>query len=88
MKDYGTHYTEGLAENISQGHTYLSYVTAGVTSSYDWHESEIAVASEIFSERMSSPGHRENILDSTYDKIGVGVEINTDEAVYATQNFC
>ena len=63
-------------------------MTAGVTSSYDWHESEIAVASEIFSERMSNPGHKENILDSTYDKIGVGVEINTDEAVYATQNSC
>ena len=88
VKDYGTHYTEGLAENISQGHTYSSYVTAGVTSSYDWHESEMAVASEIFSGWMNSPGHRENILDNTYDRIGVGVEINSNEVVYATQNFC
>ncbi len=88
VKDYGTHYTEGLAENISQGHTYSSYVTAGVTSSYDWHESELDVASEIFSGWMGSPGHRENILGSTYDRIGVGVEISADEVVYATQNFC
>ena len=36
---------------------------------------------------MDSYGHRQNILDIKYDRIGVGVyELNG--AVYATQTFC
>lgn len=87
-KDYGSYYTTGLAENIWQGHTYSSYMTPGVTSSYSWLEGEEELAGQAVRGWMGSPGHRENILDPQYDRIGVGVEISGDEQVLATQNFC
>ena len=88
LKDYGSYYTEGLAENIMQSHTYSSYMTVGVTSSYVWYDDEETIAKEIVAGWMNSPGHRENILERAYDRIGIGVAINPDETVYATQNFC
>lgn len=37
---------------------------------------------------MNSPGHRQNILNSTYDKVGTSVAYNADlRAVFATQVF-
>ena len=87
-KDYGSYYTTGLAENIYQSYTYSSYMTSGVTSSYTWLESEEELSRQMVRGWMESPGHRENILDPQYDRIGVGVEISSDEQVLATQNFC
>lgn len=87
-KDYGSYYTTGLAENIWQGYTYSSYMTAGAPSSYTWLEGEEELARQAVRGWMESPGHRENMLDPQYDRIGVGVEISLDEQVLATQNFC
>ena len=87
-KDYGSYYTTGLAENIFQSHTYSSYMTAGVTSSYTWLEDEEELARQMMDGWMDSPGHKRNILDPQYDRIGVGVQISPDEQVLATQNFC
>ena len=87
-KDYGSYYTTGLAENISQSYTYSSYRTAGAPSSYTWLDGEEELAMQTVRGWMESPGHRENILDPQYDRIGVGVEISSDEQVLATQNFC
>ena len=56
LKDYGSYYTEGVAENISQSYTYSSYVTAGVTSSYAWYDDEETVAKNIVAGWMNSPG--------------------------------
>ena len=86
-KDYGSYYTIGIAENIAQHWLYTSYMTIGIKSSYTWH-SEESLAREIVDGWMNSPGHRENILDSDYDRLGVGISITKDDAVYATQNFC
>lgn len=36
---------------------------------------------------MDSPGHRENILRSRFDREGIGV-VYGDDWVYVTQNFC
>lgn len=36
---------------------------------------------------MDSPGHRANILDGGYDRLGVGIAIGGGSA-YAVQNFC
>ena len=36
---------------------------------------------------MDSPGHRENILDQSYDRAGIGAAFQ-DETYYLTQNFC
>ena len=87
-KDFGTYYTQGLAENIAQSYTYSSYMTLGVKSSYNWIADEKTLAKQIVDGWMNSKGHRENILNPQYDRIGVGVEINSDETVYSTQNFC
>ncbi len=81
-------YAYGLAENIYQMYTYSSYTAWGDSLTYDWFEGEQAIAKELIYGWMYSPGHRENILNKSYDRIGVGVIINSDEEVYATQNFC
>lgn len=87
-KDYGSYYSVGLAENIYQTYTYSSYMTKGIKSSYHWVADEETLAKEIVDGWMDSQGHRENILEKKYTNIGVGVAINEDETVYATQNFC
>ena len=86
-KYYGTYYTDGIAENIAQGYTYTSYMSLGIKSSYTWHTEE-SLAHELVDSWMDSPGHRENILNSQYDRLGIGISITQDETVYATQNFC
>jgi len=87
-KDYVSHHTYGLAENIFLGHTYSAYMIEGVKSTYSWAADEEAVARSIVGGWVDSPGHRANILDCSYGRIGVGVAISPDEEVYATQNFC
>lgn len=87
-KDFGAYYTEGLAENIFHTHTYSSYLTAGAPLTYDWLEGEEELAGQMVGGWMDSPGHRRNILDPQFDRIGIGVYITDDEQVLATQNFC
>lgn len=83
----GGYYAEGIAENIAQNWLYTSYMTRGIYTSYNWH-SEESLARDIVDGWMSSAGHRQNILTATYDRIGIGVAISEDDAVYATQDFC
>ena len=44
-------------------------------------------ANNIVTDWMNSPGHRANILNDTYNRIGVGVAFSTTGKVYATQSF-
>lgn len=86
-KNYGSYYTEGIAENIHQDNLYSSVTTYNGIPSYDWNnQSEIAVST--VDSWMNSPGHRKNILTASYDKEGIGVFIAADDKVYITQNFC
>ena len=74
VKDYGSYYTEGLGENIFYLEGY-------------WTE-DVRDNSKIIMEGwMNSKGHRENILEKDYDKIGIGVKFSNSK-IYATQNFC
>jgi len=88
-KDFGSYYMEGLAENLSKNNLYDSYTTInGIKSSYDWNTSS-EIAQSTVQGWMGSSGHRENILDSTYDKVGIGVSIDqTNDQVLITQLFC
>ncbi|MCY4575840.1 MAG: CAP domain-containing protein [Chloroflexi bacterium] len=87
-KDYGSYYTYGLAENIYQAWLYGSYRTVnGIVVSKDYHSLE-KLANLVVDGWMDSPGHRENILNTTYDVQGIGVAVNDDQQVYVTQNFC
>jgi uncharacterized protein YkwD len=36
---------------------------------------------------MNSSGHRQNILNGTYNRVGVGVSTTTDGTLWVTQNF-
>ena len=87
-KDFGSYYTEGLAENIFHTHTYSSYSTSAFATAYDWLEGEEELARQMVGGWMDSPGHKRNILDPQFDRIGIGVHITADEQVLATQNFC
>ena len=87
-KDYGAYYTYGLAENIYQAWLYSQYWTRnGVVVRKDYYTLE-ELASLVVDGWMDSPGHRENIVNTSYDRQGIGVVIGADEAVYVTQNFC
>lgn len=88
VKNYGSYYTEGIAENIAQDNLYNSFSTInGIPTSYDWNTND-EIAQQVVNGWMNSPGHRENILESNYDKEGIGVAIADDDKVYVTQNFC
>jgi len=85
-KDYGTYYTEGIAENIFLNYLYDSITYTNGVPSYDWlTQSEIAYST--VDGWMASYGHRQNILESTYDKEGIGVAISSEHEVYITQDF-
>ena len=88
-KDYGSYYTEGIAENIFQTSLFSSYTTTlgGIVVSRDYMTME-EIASQIVAGWMDSPGHRQNILETSYDQEGIGVVVTADEKVYVTQNFC
>ena len=75
-KDYGSYYTYGLAENISW------------VSGIEHNETAQDIAQDVVTSWMNSPGHRANILEPAYDRIGVGVAFSEDGKMYATQNFC
>ncbi len=87
-KDYGNGvYSEGIAENIYQNWLYdgLSYYNENEPI-YKW-STQSEIASSTVNGWMNSPGHRANILDSSYDKEGIGVSITADYKVYVTQDF-
>ncbi len=65
-------YSFGLAENIAYREPYSN--------------TALRTAEELVSGWMRSPGHRENILDAEFARIGVGIAVDRDK-LYATQNF-
>ena len=87
-KDYGSYYTNGIAENIFQNNLYdsTSYVN-GIPVSHDWNSLE-EIAQSTVNGWMNSPGHRQNILDAQYNKEGIGVAISSDDKVLITEDFC
>ena len=65
----------GYGENI--------YQVGLKTKKASWH-SEESLAKELVDGWMESPGHRENILEKNFYRIGVGVSITGINGVYAT----
>ena len=76
-----SYYMAGIAENI---HSVYS----------EWYSNPTQMARLLMNGQgnqmgwMDSYGHRQNILHSDYDRIGIGVAFNDVGDVYATQNFC
>jgi uncharacterized protein YkwD len=86
-KDYGSHYTEGIAENIYQAWLYSSITYVAFLPVKDMYSLD-ELAALLVDGWMNSPGHRANILNPDFDRGGVGVAIGTDDEVLATHNFC
>jgi uncharacterized protein YkwD len=86
-KNYGSYYTTGIAENIMQNNRYDSVTYYNGIPRYAWNSPE-EIAQSTVNGWMSSPGHRKNILTSTYDREGIGIAIAADDKVYITQDFC
>lgn len=84
IKNYGSYYTYGIAENIFEHHH--SETINGMTVN-DLEPLE-TIAQITVTGWMNSTGHRENILNSTYDKEGIGVAISSEDTVYMTEDFC
>lgn len=88
-------YTYGLSENIAEHPRVTQWMGRGRSYhpiGYDRDSEEAALG--LVHGWMTSPGHRENILDRDARRIGVGVAIQKNqeygyisETVYATQNF-
>jgi len=85
-KNFGTYYMDGIAENIFQNNLYNGITYYDDVPVYDWN-TQSEIASSTVTGWMNSPGHRQNILTSTYDKEGIGVAISSDYKVYITQDF-
>ena len=86
-KNYGSYYTTGIAENIMQNNLYDSVTYYNGIPRYAWNTQE-EIAQSTVDGWMTSPGHRQNILTSTYNREGIGVAIASDNKVYITQDFC
>jgi uncharacterized protein YkwD len=88
FKWIGNSYYLGLSENIFRGNLYESMqLLGGVPVSYDWLNNE-ELAHVAVDGWMNSEGHRKNILNSNFDREGIGVFIDSEDRVYVTQNFC
>ncbi|WP_254824596.1 CAP domain-containing protein [Haloglomus halophilum] len=68
------HDDRSVGENIARRHP---LPTASATD----------IAAAVVDGWMNSPGHRENLLRERFEAEGLGVFVDTDGAVYATQNF-
>ncbi len=82
----GGWYSEGIGENIgkmSTGNVRFSDDFSNPT--YVSNDPE-SIATALMRSWMFSPGHRGNILDSGYDKIGIGVAYDGEDYI-STQNF-
>jgi calcineurin-like phosphoesterase family protein/uncharacterized protein YkwD len=87
-KNYGSYYTNGIAENIWQGYAYEKiWYTNGIETSRDWYSTD-QIAEITVNSWMSSSGHRQNILTANYDTEGIGVAVSPESEVLITQDFC
>ncbi len=78
----------GIGENLLQNYLYdrVTYVNE-IPISYDW-KSRQEIAQSTVDGLMISQSHRENILDDTFDREGIGVFISEDDSMIITQNLC
>lgn len=76
------------AERVAAGHRSLVGVTGeNIWSGSDYRtEAPAKLARTILDDWMESPGHRKNILSSTYTHLGVGIAVGSGE-IRATQSF-
>lgn len=86
-KDQGAFYSVGLGENLFMTSTYesMKYIN-GKLASCDWLSLD-EIAKSTVDGWMNSPGHRKNILNSRFDREGIGVVLSADYKALVTQNL-
>jgi uncharacterized protein YkwD len=67
-----------VGENIFQNNLYSRVQIRGTVKTYYWNSLD-EIATSTVQGWMSSPGHRQNILQREYGKTGIGVAIADDE---------
>ena len=88
-------YSYGLSENIFEHPRVIQWMGQGRSyNPVDYNRDAEDMARSLVQGWMTSPGHRENILNMDSRRIGVGIAIQEspkygyiNEIVYATQNF-
>ena len=88
-------YSYGLSENVAEHPRVTQWMGLGMSyRPVDYDRDAEEAARGLVQGWMSSPGHRENILDRDSRRIGVGIAIQEEpeygyvsETIYATQNF-
>ena len=77
---------DAVGENLAQAYWQLEF------RSYDDEirslESEDEVAQWFVDAWMNSTGHRENLLEPDWERQGIGVHLDDESRVFATQKFC
>ena len=74
-------------ENIYQNNLYSRVTIRGNQKTYDLNSSE-QIAETTVSGWMNSPGHRQNILQKSYSRTGLGAAIAPNGQILITQIFC
>lgn len=81
----------GIAENIHVLYGYTSSLRTSAGITYQW-ETQETMARRFVVDWISSPGHRQNILDSRYGLTGLGVAFGSyngiKHAIFVTHKFC
>lgn len=77
-----TEYGENLAQTYYKNKIDVNY------GSFDTYTTEEELAEGIVKQFMASDSHKENLLDSDWEKMGVGLGINDEGRVYVAQEFC
>ena len=86
-KYVGEYIYEGLLENLFQNNLYSRVRIRGSETTFDWNSAE-KIAETTIAGWMSSPGHRQNILNKNSERSGVGIVIAPNDQVLITQLFC
>lgn len=77
---------DGVGENLAQAYWQQQFTNYdGETIRLDTEEE---LAQWFVDAWMDSEGHRENILQDEWDEQGLGVHLDDDGRVFATQKFC
>jgi uncharacterized protein YkwD len=77
----------GVGENLYQGWLFSSYTERSSARSNNYLTAQ-EIGTMAVDGLMGSPSHRENILRTHYERLGVGVAVSDDQKVYVTQKFC
>jgi hypothetical protein len=89
QKNYGFYYIDGIAENICQNWRFSStWYILPIPIPIKNYSSPEEIATSTVLGWMDSQGHRENILNLSYDRVGTGVAVSPNGKVYITQNIC